>query len=510
MAPVPDGRRPASAKLADVGQRLEAAFDGIRDDWWRLGRELGGTDDGKLAHAPTAASYNSDLGLTMAWVRLAGALAAAAETTLMLCDDPWLFRALAGVQGVSAMPAPGLAWPAFRLAARGWLARGRLVARLAAACLAQQKTKANIKRGDNILLVYGHPASRADGYDDYFGGLLNQITGLKRLMHTDGSPARALELAAGGVTAGLHAWGRLRWLPGLLSTRWRARPADWLVRRAVARENATAVHAGNAWQMRCQDRFLAEIKPGAVAWPWENHPWERALCRTARRLGVRSIGYQHTVIGRHQTNFAPATNPDGLASFPDLVLCNGPGYRSQLLKWDVPQERLAVGGAFRIRRFKSGHFDPEGPVFVALSAVDAIAEQMLVAIARVGGKKFLVKQHPLYPHAVPKAANIAETANTIPDEPGISAVFYGTGTSGLEGLLAGVPTYRLLPDDRIAVDIMPEGVEPQPVTVDGLGAALAAHGAPPGIAWDDIFAPVDMDVWQQALAQETPQRRTPA
>ena len=57
-------------KLADLGARLEREFDGVRDVWWRIGKRLGQNASARLAHMPTAASYNCDFGLMMAWVRL--------------------------------------------------------------------------------------------------------------------------------------------------------------------------------------------------------------------------------------------------------------------------------------------------------------------------------------------------------------------------------------------------------------------------------------------------------
>ena len=86
------------------------------------------------------------------------------------------------------------------------------------------------------------------------------------------------------------------------------------MRRAAEKEGDGAAHAMNAWQRQCQKAWLAHTRPAVVAWPWENHGWERDFCRQARRLGVTTLGYQHTVIGPHQLNYSPATNKDGLDS----------------------------------------------------------------------------------------------------------------------------------------------------------------------------------------------------
>ena len=52
-------------RLADIGARLEKSFDDIREDWWRIGKRIGGTPTAHLAHMPTAASYNCDFGLML-------------------------------------------------------------------------------------------------------------------------------------------------------------------------------------------------------------------------------------------------------------------------------------------------------------------------------------------------------------------------------------------------------------------------------------------------------------
>ena len=495
---------PAS-RVPDLGRRLEDAFDSIRDDWWALGRRLGATPSAKLAHAPTAAAYNNDLGLMMAWIGLAETYGDARERCLVVCDDPWLFRALAVVADeVGSTP---ILLPArIKLWIRGVLARSRVALSVGLAATRLRGGRSVFRTADPVLLVYGHPRSTADGFDAYFGTLMRDAPHLKRLLHADCPAVRARILSRDGRTASVHAWGSPWAAIGLITARWRPSANDvrgrdgWLVRRAVARENGTGAPAINRWQAHCQERWLASAQPACVVWPWENHPWERAMCRAARRAGVRAIGYQHTVIGPHQMNFSPATNPDGLDSIPDVILCNGPAFRDQLEIWGVPAGRLKIAGAFRIARFAPGHYDPDGPVYVALSSIPEISTQMMSALDN--DRRYLVKEHPLYPFAFRESTNIQRTDRTIPEERGLSAVFYATGTSGLEALLAGIPTFRLLPADRISVDIMPEGVAAKDVTADRLADALDQIGPAPDIDWDTIFSSVDRAVWFRELEME--------
>ncbi|MBT4219674.1 MAG: hypothetical protein HOE26_06855, partial [Rhodospirillaceae bacterium] len=495
-------------QLPRLGERLETAFDGIREDWWALGHKLGQTPSGRLAHAPTAAAYNCDLGLMMAWTRLVENIAAGPDTCLVVCDDPWVFRQLSNIDGVTAGSSPGLFAASLKWMLRGFLARTRFAVRAALASLMLRSTRKNIGNGDASIIVYGHPDSNTDGHDAYFGPLMKEIPDLKRLMHTDADVGFTQCLAADGRTAGLHGWGSPLFALGYIFQRWKPVAEDfagvfsWLVRRAVAKENATAAIASNSWQIHCQDRWLNKQCPAIVVWPWENHPWERALCRTARQLAITAKGYQHAVVGPHQFNASPATNPDGLESVPDKVICSGPAYHHQLIDWGVPVERMCIGGAFRIARFDGEYYDANGPVFVATSSIDEITNEMMRAVenARQPGRTFVVKTHPLYPQEITESKDVQRTPHTIPESLGISAVFYGTGTSGLEGLLAGVPTFRIRPDDRVALDVLPDCASSIAVTVDSLNEALNNAVPPPYLDWNAVYAPVDMDVWKKELS----------
>ncbi len=260
----------------------------------------------------------------------------------------------------------------------------------------------------------------------------------------------------------------------------------------------------NAWQRRCQEAWLARAHPSVVAWPWENHGWERGFCRAAKRLGVATVGYQHTVIGPHQLNYSPAANIDGTASLPDRVACDGPAYRDQLAAWGLPAERMVIGGSLRIGRGGGGAYDPEGPVYVALSARRSIAIQQVRAVEEAAkhGHRFLIKDHPMYPLDFRETDRVRRTDGAIGEQRSLSAVVYSTGASGLEALLAGLPTFRLLPDDDIAIDILPPFAAARPVTAGNLGRALAQAGKPRPLAWERVLAPVDLDLWRRLLSGE--------
>ena len=496
-------------KLPDLAKRLEVSFVAERETWWRLGRALSEEATSDIAHMPTAGSFGSDFGIMLAWVRLVTELADAdGAPTLVLCDDPWLFRHLAALPNVDAGQAPSVSLASLHLIFRGIMARCRVAFRMAAASIGLRGSRQVMAAGDSVILVYGHPSSDAAGHDAYFSDLMTRFAGLKRLLHTDCGAARARELGADGRTASLHAWGHPLFALRLMAARWRPDrvhlkgPFGWLVLRAAAVENGGGGPAMNLWQRHCQERWLHTARPGRVLWPWENHGWERNLCRAGRRHAVPLIGYQHTVIGPHQFNYATATNPDDTDSIPDVVIANGPAYLDEMLAWGVPAERLVIGGAFRFPHFAEDLFDPEGPVFVPLSAVPAVA-QLQIDVARAlsdRGRRTLVKPHPMYPVAFEAGGNLEAIDQPLAEQTGLSAVLYGTGTSGLEAILMGLPAYRLMADDRIAIDVLPAGVTAAAVTSeDAVEAIFEGRAQNQRVRRDDIFAEPDMELWKRLL-----------
>ena len=93
-------------------------------------------------------------------------------------------------------------------------------------------------------------------------------------------------------------------------------------------------------------------------------------------------------------------------------------------------------------------------------------------------------------------ASMTWTNVPLRDQPALSAVLYSTGTSGLEALLAGIPTVRLLLDDRLAIDVLPRGVAVQTATVDTVAEVFAAGLSRPDLAWESVLSPVDDAMWR--------------
>jgi hypothetical protein len=508
-----DPEGPAGEPLTEAAARLEACFEAIAAEWMALGHDLGQAVGAELSHVPSLAANATDFGQMMAWSRLVADLAAEAAHTLVMCADPWLFRHLAGLPGVTAVsPPPPLAWPALRLALRGLLARARYAARAAAASLSLRPQRRRCHGNRPALLVYGHPSSRADGWDGYFGGLMAGLPGLVRVLHVDCAAGRARSLAGDGRTASLHAWGSPLFAATLSFSRWRVPKPQlggrlaWLLARAEAQEAGTAQAASIAWQIHCQRRWLDRQRPPVVAWPWENHGWERVFARQARARGVASLGYQHSTVGRFEWNHSCRSNPDGAASLPDRILTTGEVSQSVLEGFGIAVDRMERGGAWRFPGRLATRGDPGAPVFVALPALLDVARQMLAACRALvpQGFRFLMREHPMTPLGFTPEPGIERCEVGLGEVPAVSAVLYAATTVGIEAILAGLPTIRFRPDGRVANDVLPPGLAIPSAGAGDLAAALRALPPPPPLRAADFFGPVDPEWWVRRLQTARP------
>ncbi|WP_158699530.1 hypothetical protein [Magnetospirillum gryphiswaldense] len=490
----------------DLAEELEQAFDAGLDDWLKAAVDLGGRADAVLAHMPSMAANISDYGVTLAWVRLVRQWATGSDSVLVLCDDPWLFRSLATVPGVRAGAAPNLWRPALKLRLRGLAARVAVSLRMAKTAWLSRGHGARIPTGRPWLLVYGHPSSQADGQDAYFGALMKDIPSLMRGLHVDCPPARAAALAGQGRSLSLHGFGTPLHALGLWRRTWRppVEAGDWLLRRVRDHEAGGGGAAMTAWQIHCQQRWLARVQPSVIAWPWENHGWERALVRAARAAGVATIGYQHAAVGRREWNYAVRGNSDGRGSLPDRILCVGDVHAERLRLLGCPAEMLEVGGALRFADTTMPVHDSSAPLFVALPFDSAIAAEMVEAVRPLAqaGRRVLVRDHPMSPFPFRPSLNLEHCAVPLPQVPAVSVVLYCITTVGLEAMLAGLPTIRFIPTSRPAVDISPEGYAVPCATAKSLAQVLAHPDAPPPLDRQRVFAPINHQRWRALLAGE--------
>lgn len=506
----------AERQTPNLARKLEEALESVFPQWLALGRTLGEDASAILAHAPTGGNNVSDLGLMLAWTKLVATWAADARTTLVMCDDPWMFRHLSSLPGVTAGKAPPLWSRRLRLALRGVLARTKAAAAMAANHVALRHLRRRIKPGAAALLVYGHPDSDTRGYDAYFSTLMRERPDMVRVLHVDCPRARARQLTGHGRTTTLHAFGGLFQALALVFARWRPGPehrdgpCGWLVRRAAALEGSTATPAMIRWQVICQRKWLAAARPAAVAWPWENHSWERDFVRAAHGLGVRTIGYQHATFGKQELNHSNRSNPDGDASLPQVIVCNGRPWRDRLIRFGLPEDRLKIGGAWRYGDMKRLRFDPQGAVFVALPADETIAAQMIAAIAPLAeaGWRFLVKDHPLTPIAFAETAGLSRCRQPLERQDHVRVVVYAGTSVGLEALLRGLPAIRFQPTGKVPSEVLPDGWETPTAAADELGAALSEATPPPPRDPRSVFAAVDRNLWRTLFPY--PANREPA
>jgi hypothetical protein len=509
VIPLATANLDAARRKPGLGLSLETAFDASAAEWLAIAHELGQEATAGLAHTPACVSNASDFGQMLAWTRLVAEWAAETPTTLVVCDDPWLFRHLRQLPGVTAGQAPAL-WPkALAMAMRGTAARLKAAGRAIWLSLAMRRHTKAQPSGAAWLLVYAHPRSTAEGEDAYFGDCPVRFPALRRVLHVDGGQAASGRLVyKAGRTASLHGWGSIWFALRLPFARWCPRrhaphgTVDWLVRRAAAREAATAQPAAILWQQHCQTRWLTSTRPRLVAWPWENHAWERALVRTAHRLGVSTIGYQHSVVGPQMLNYSLGSNPDGPASIPQRILCSGGSTRAQLAGCGIPVERLDVGGALRFADVKAVRWDPTAPVFVALPFDGAVAAEMVAAAAAVaaGGRRFIVKAHPMLPYHFDPPPGVAITTRALQQQEAVSAVLFAATTVGLEAALLNLPVLRFRPADRLSINIFPSSITAPVTDARHLGQHLDSVVPIPGIARDQVFAPVNLELWSELFA----------
>ncbi len=492
----------------NLSARLAQAFDCEAGAWLDLARELGKNPSAGLSNFAAVTPNNSDFGVLLAWSRVVKELAAEVPVTLVLCNDPWLFRHLAALPGIDSEPPPPLWWKRTVKFLRGYAARTRAAFRLVGWHLALRAQARQAKAGGPAILVYGHPRSRPDGFDGYFGELMAQMPEITRVLHVDCSPDCARALAADGRSVSLHAWGSVTAAFALPFTKWRPSRAEcdgkfkWLLNRAYVMEGGTGQAATIAWQNHCQKRWLAAVRPSTVAWPWENQSWEREFVRDAKAANVVTIGYQHTVVGPQLLNHSPRSNADDTESLPERIICNGPSTMAQLQTYGIEKNRMKIGGALRFPAVPSVPFNPNGPVFVALPFNLRTARQ-IIEMARVlsrRGFRFLIKSHPLSPCPFEPAPGLIATDQPLSDHHGLRAVIYAATTVGLEAILAGLPTIRFMPQDHISIDILPEGVRSQSADSDGMEAALRSVTQPAPVDKGYVFSDVSWALWQEELS----------
>lgn len=491
-------------RLPELAILLNSATKEIAGKWLAIGKELAKSPSADLAHAPACAANASDFGHVLAWSELIESWISGDENILVICEDPWIFRLLAEIPGVQSSHPPYFLKKKFRLFWRGYLARIKISIELFRTSWLLRGQRKDYPHGAKALLVYGHPNSTEAGADGYFGDLMNNMKDLCRIFHVDCRLQKAKELTGDGRNFSLHAWGNPFIALTLIFTKWRplkshkSGPNSWLVRRAVAIEGGTGQPAMIRWQQICHKAWLNEAKPSVVAWPWENHAWERNFVRLARAIKTKTIGYQHATIGKQELNYSPLSNPDGVESLPEQILTSGPVSRNILEKAGVPAHRLTVAGSFRTQNQSFPQFDRSGPIFIALPFDGEICAEMVEAVRPLGaeGRKFLVKHHPMTPYFFTESEGVKATSLPLDRQQNLAAVIYSATTVGLEAVIGGLPTFEFLPSSKSPMDVLPDGINVPSVTAETLVKNLFNIMPPPPLDPENIFSPIDIKIWE--------------
>lgn len=157
------------------------------------------------------------------------------------------------------------------------------------------------------------------------------------------------------------------------------------------------------------ERLLA-FKPRFVLFPWENHPWERILEFTKKKISPATIskGFQHTGFSKKLLQHFPSHADSGLATYPDYILCNGQVNRDELTRNPSISSKIIVAGALRqdamlrkgVGKIADLQLQAGQPINVAFafSWDQSTYEQILKDLERLPDNiTVYLKFHPLYP-----------------------------------------------------------------------------------------------------------------
>ncbi len=104
------------------------------------------------------------------------------------------------------------------------------------------------------------------------------------------------------------------------------------------------------------------------------------------------------------------------------------------------------------------------------------------------------------PFQIEPRPGIEPTGQRLSDINAVSGVLYCLTTVGLEAVLAGLPTLRFIPEGKVPVDVMPDGVKIPAADARSLKRELAQLAPPPAIDAQQVFAPADPEFWAKALS----------
>jgi hypothetical protein len=246
---------------------------------------------------------------------------------------------------------------------------------------------------------------------------------------------------------------------------------------------------------RALARALARHPRARVIHTYENNPWERAVDRAAHGAAPRRdvVGYLHcAVLPSHLKNFM-APEETAIRPAPDRIVCTGPAAREVFLRLGAHDPaRVLAGGALRgsaLSQLVPRRSPPSRirTVLVVLEGLASMTEllRFLAAAAPAGGRRILLRPHPVMPLSVllPAAGITLDRARGLDESraPALDdaiaeaqAVIYQSSTAAMTALALGVPLIKVrlpgaLEDDPLfACDALKRVVD----RPDRLAAAL--------------------------------------
>jgi hypothetical protein len=204
-------------------------------------------------------------------------------------------------------------------------------------------------------------------------------------------------------------------------------------------------------------------RPKAFLTLYEGYPWEESLWNGAKSAdpGCRSVGYQHTVLMRHNLallNGGAGSGPAGTK--PDLVLCLGPRTES-MLRSSHSRSTLVTFGSFR--RLPSPPAALPHPerrtVLVAPEGYWGETLFLFGAAARLARRlpdhRFLLRMHPVLPRPrvwrlltkqegrLPENLRMSDQGAIESDIDQASVILYRGSSSVLPAILRGLKPFYL-------------------------------------------------------------------
>lgn len=269
----------------------------------------------------------------------------------------------------------------------------------------------------------------ADGRDFYYGDLQQRLArrGVRMLLICGDARGKGwLRFAQGNISTEDAQWQVPEWCLVPLAAPWvmacrqlasalrlrqlAMREESPLTKRVLVRASRECVSRHimpvglNCWMARA---VVRRWRPRAFMTLYEGHGWERSIWRGVKEADAacRTVGYQHTILLRHNRALLGAPAMDAPVARPDAVLCLGPR-TAAMLEPSHPRSTMISFGTFRATPDRAALTPPapqrrtvivlpEG--YVGESAL--LFNAALESAVRLPDHRFILRLHPILPLA---------------------------------------------------------------------------------------------------------------